>query len=311
MKGARLQFLLVMVFLAAFSAQADIYQKKGWSCDFEYNQQRLESDPDNLDYQAWYAICLVLKGEESRGLSRLYRFSENDEHILSSFFLAQYFSKNKLGEGPVDLFEDTDIDRMLSLYNRVLHLIDQDPAGYKQRNNYQDNPATGMEMGSYSRIPMLHFRKYAIGLISDHNRHVKISPSCSKNFSELDARIGGGYEAYTQDSLSQMLESSATCLSVPQKDYFDEDEYAGLHEKCQSLKASAEELIVLDQKRTKALQDSSCKQDIFLCEDYLNTLEAILETVLSEIAPDWRQDREGGRGLLDRYWLDWIDTRPT
>ena len=131
-------------------------------------------EPKNITYQFIYGYCLVIKGEDNKGLSILYPLSEYYNNIPSAFFIAKYIDTG----GEMDSTIDRDnIEKAIQAYFRVLFLIDVAP-------NYPYDPDHRLyevnvqaELNSTYLVPYLYLKKFHGGAYGNQNRHLLMSPS--------------------------------------------------------------------------------------------------------------------------------------
>ncbi len=98
-------FCLLTLFLAAEAApsSATSYIRGNQGCgDFEDMERLYRADPESVNYQRGYATCLVIKGEDAEGLSRLYHITDRYSDIASAFFIAKYIEYGGRFQLPID-----------------------------------------------------------------------------------------------------------------------------------------------------------------------------------------------------------------
>ena len=86
---------------------ADSYTRGNYTCEsFKDAEFRHKYDPDSIYAQMGYAKCLILKGEDAKGLSILNHIVDRHNQVNAAYTLADYIKTGGkfrgLDEGKVD-----------------------------------------------------------------------------------------------------------------------------------------------------------------------------------------------------------------
>ena len=258
-----LKLTVLILFLSSSAlSSATEYRRGNYICsDFEEAKADYQMEPNDIVYQSIYGRCLVLKGEDNKGLSLLYPLSEHYNYIPSAFFIAEYIETG----GKMDRTLDRDnIENAIQAYFRVLLLIDFGP-------NYPYDPHhilyelnVQAELNSTYLVPLLYFRKFHGGSYGNQNRHLLMSPS----YEDRDLKTYPEYSPYTIDSLSNVIEFANRCIALPKKSHFITQYYKNYQKACQILKDLAETLMPMELEALTLLATESCGKDLPNCQEY-------------------------------------------
>lgn len=158
------------VVLLSFPGWANEYKRGYRSCDFIYAEKEYRKDSERLINQVLYGKCLVIKGEDARGLVLLYQLEDRD--VTASYFIAEYLMTD--GQFGSSTTKDK-IEEAIGYYLRTLALIalipDYPEPDYLIRESYEQ-----MELFSLYNIVSLYLKKYDLGIVGDYRKHLLQSP---------------------------------------------------------------------------------------------------------------------------------------
>ena len=262
-----LQATLILLLLVVLpcSAWAQMIKRGNHSCsDFAEGERMYRQDPDDLDKHSMYASCLVIKGEDNKGLPELYTLADHHDSIPASYFLAAYLGS----DGQLDGYlTQTKIEEALHYFFRTLALIDLFP-NYPGEEYDLYELTFQAELRSSYYIPLLYAEKYKIGIMND---------SCKRAIAhgyKEECPTHHGYDSTTMDSLKKAIQYARECASLPKKRFFQPDYYQGVIKSCVLIEEVHSKLIPLEEKRQKLLLRSDC-QDVINCDDYNDHFDEI------------------------------------
>ena len=274
MKVKSFKVILITLFLLAFSSLvlADTYSRGIHSCgSFRRAKFLLEKEPDNLSYQRRYGLCLILKGEDEKGLYMLNHIVEKDPNrVYVAYILADYMKTRGQFKG----LDKEKIDEATSAYQRVLFLIDLSPSYPKNGNEIPEN-IIQMELRSNYMASLLYLKRFQYGFNGTVNKYLASSPSYDGDKSKLV--FYPKYNPHTMDSLHKLIRQALMCASLPEKWYFDNERYKEVTTACRILKEMAEALLPLEEKRLTYLSKESCHKDLPKCSEYDKVSDELIE----------------------------------
>ena len=269
-------FMTVFLF-AEGTAEANYYQRGYQVCeDFATGKQNYENEPESVDYEIAYAICLVLRGgpDEERGLNMLHRLADHENQVYAAFFLAEYIDSG----GDFLLPKDTNkLNEAIEAYFKVLALINSDPR-YPHNGHSIDEFDLQMELKSYYNVPLLFLHKYAFGLIGSERVKVLAAPSYE---GDRDLNTFAQYNRHTMNSLDKMLEHANRCVGLPPKDHFIGYRYHAYTKACRIFRDAVQALRPLEAQRLHLMADDSCVGDVPPCQEYLDLRKEIMSIYVS------------------------------
>ena len=265
----KLVFALVVIF--SFSSWAEYYERGEYACDFSGAEQYYNEDSEDLANRELYNICLVIKGEDAKGLPELYTLADYHNSVLASFFVADYLETDGLLTHPPSA---KNLDLAIKYYFRTQILINSIPS-YPEPDYFFDEKSAQMELNSVLTPPDLFLFKYDVGLIGDYNKHLYQSPSYE---GDREGELYPQYNNLMRDSLNQAVEQATHCLSLPKKEHFDSELYSAAIKSCHLNKEQALILLPLEEKRQTILLQPNCKDlNKANCPEYYETHDKILE----------------------------------
>ena len=258
----KLTVLILFLSSSALSSATEYSRGNDICDDFEEVKELYQMEPNDIDYQFGYGYCLVLKGEDDKGLSLLYPLSEHYNDIPSAFFIAKYIETGGKLDSTIDRYN---IEKAIQAHFRVLFLIDVGP-------NYPYDPDHRLyeinvqaELSSTYKVPYLYLKKFQGGAYGNQNRHLLMSPSYE---GERDLETYPDYSPYTIDSLSNIIEFANRCIALPKKSHFMTEYYKAYQKACQILKDVAETLMPMELEALTLLATESCGKDLPNCQEY-------------------------------------------
>lgn len=256
--------LFPLIALSSFS-WATSYSRGNYKCNnFEEAEQRHQEDPDSIDLEIRYAKCLIFKGEDDRGLRKLYQIVETKNHVMAAFHIAQYIKSGGKLNG---IIEYKNINKSIEAFQRVLFLIDLDRSYPSNGHEIYEN-SYQIELFSHFYVSLLYLQKYEKGFISLYNYQLLQSPNYT---GDRDLIYVQEYMPYTMDSLNKAVEFASRCHNLPKKPYFNSEKYPNFMKACRIIKDSALAILPLEERRLTLLNSESC-QDITQCPDEFNEL---------------------------------------
>ncbi len=264
--------LLVTSVVAAFvlcfgsSSWSNSIKRGRYSCnDFSRAERLYNSEPQDIDYEIGYSMCLSLSGNHVDGLSRLRRIAKQHNHVFAALFVTEYVETDGRFQVPID---SDAINDTINGYRQVLTYIDHEGSSYPQSEPIDYTiyeRGNQMELRAYYRIPALYKSKFRKGFYGTYHRRLLTSPSYT---GKRDLKIYPEYSPYTQDSLDEVIRSANRCLSLPPKRHFNPNRYSFNKKACEILKEEAMDLLSLEKKRLVLLNTESCSRDLPNCREY-------------------------------------------
>ena len=165
-------FLFLLFSFLSYSEEYREYKKGKYTCTDKY-EIYFKQNPQNLDAQYFYYSCLVIKGQDDKGLSQLDLLSQNRRHLLASDFLANYYET----DGNLDnYFTETKVDEAIK-YRMQSYKIIKDFPNYPSFDYEFFEIDNQYELNSVYKLPMLYLLKYILGFVGDRNKRLLQSPS--------------------------------------------------------------------------------------------------------------------------------------
>ena len=260
---------------------ANVYKKGKYTCpDFAEAERLYKSEPQDIDYEIYYATCLALRGQgnnAAEGLSRLRRIAKQHNHPFAALFVTEYVETGGRFEFPIDF---DNINEAILGYGQVLTYINWEPDyPYGDPIDYiLDERRYQMELRAYYRIPMLYRSKYISGWHGTYHRYLLTSPSYT---GKRDLETFPQYTLYTQDSLDKVIAAANRCLALPRKGHHRTRRYEFNKKVCRIMKEEAMALRPLEDKRLVLLATESCRRDLPKCKEY-NELHKQMRNILIE-----------------------------
>ncbi len=245
--------------------------------DYEKAEKNYNMEPDDKDYEYFYARCLLVKGENDfEALRYMHRLVNQHEWVPAAFMIALYTETDGKFDGQLDV---DNINKVIEDYYKVLFLINLDPRYPDAHDNLQRyyEVVDQMELNASYSLSFLYSNKFMNGVLGTHNRRLLQSPGYEGDRNE---NTYPEYNPYTLDSLDKMLEHGRECQHLPRKQYFNPIYYNSITEGCRLYADLAEALKPLEQKRLSILNQESC-QDLNEnnCPEYYEVLYEILDLV--------------------------------
>ena len=258
--------VLLFVFFSSSLSFATSYSQGNEICgDFEGAKANYEMDTENITYQYIYAYCLILKGEDNKGLILMHPLAGYYNHIPSAFFIARYIKSG----GRIDqiglIMDRYNIEKAIQAYFRVLFLIDLGPNYPHDPNHRRYEADMQVELNSTYSVPFLYLRKFWGGIAGLHSEHLLISPSYEGDKKDLNTYPE--YSPYTIDSLNNVIEFAGRCINLPNQPHFKSEYYKLYQEACQVLKDTAATLLPMEMEKLTLLA-SDCGKDLPKCLEY-------------------------------------------
>ena len=256
------------------------YTKGRHTCDGFAEVERLyKSEPQDIDWEMVYGVCLSLRGQgndAAEGLSRLRRIAKQNNHALAALFVTEYVETGGRFQAPID---SDNINEAIFGYGQVLAYINWEPKYPKGDIDYTlyEN-AHQIELRAYYRIPHLYKSKFHLGFYGTYHRYLLTSLSYT---GKRDLPTFPKYSPYTQHSLDKAIESANRCLSLPPKRHFKPNRYSFTKKACEIFKKEAIALRSLEDKRLVLLATESCRRDLPNCKEY-SEIHRLMETIMIE-----------------------------
>ena len=258
-----MRFSLILILFFSFSSFAK-YQRGYRACS-DKSEEYYKQDSENIEYQYLYASCLVIKGEDSKGLPQLYLLADHNSSLTANFFLADYLWTDGRFE---NLITEKNLNEAIHYYLRTQAIIDLIP-NYPEPNYFFHEKSHQMELKAIYRVPYLYLTKYNLGIIGNYRIHQLQSPSYQGN---RNKETYPEYNTLMWDSLDKAHRFAKQCASLPQKRHFDSIFYKATIEACDLLKDLVASLIPLEEKRQEILLQSHCKDlNETNCPEYYDT----------------------------------------
>ena len=217
------------------------------SCDFSVAENYYQQDPNDLSNQVLYAVCLVIKGDDAKGVPMLYHLADQKSSVKANYFLAEYLSTDGRFANPST---KKTLDEAINYYYRTLAIIDliptyPEPDYFFQEKNYQ------MHLNSAYSVPRLYLAKYQLGAAGDYMAHLMQWPGYEGESKDTFPK----YNRFMRDSLNQGLQQAQHCRDLPRKRYHNPDHYKANVESCTLLVDLIKTLIPLEEQRQQILLD--------------------------------------------------------
>ena len=255
-------FCALFLFFSIPVALSDNYYRGGYSCEGFREMERLyRSDPESIHLRMGYARCLLVKGEDTEGLSILHNIADQHNQVRAAFIIAEYTKSG--GKFTIDI-DENNINEAIDAFGRVIFLINLDPR-YPHNENSIYEESRQMELSSHYQIPRLYWNKFKYGAQGTDNIHLMTSPSYDGN---RNLSTYPDYAPYTIDSLNNVVKFSDICTSLPYKLYHKKDYHDEHTKACSILKEGAIDLLPLEEKRLVLLATESCSSDLNKCKEY-------------------------------------------
>lgn len=267
-------FLFILFGFFSLPLWSQSYTKGRYVCeDFSTAERNYKNSPTNIFYLSTYATCLVLKGEDEKGMSFIHLLADKYKHVFSAFLIADYTANRDLTPIQVEQWEEEKvIDETISAYERVLSLINREQ-DYPDQIYWSYELGYQLELNSYAQIPFLYSQKFQAGFYGLENHYLTQSPGYK---GDKTLNTYPEHNPYTEESLKKMQDTAKLCASLPRKAHFKHSIYGETMEYCQKLKEIAENLIPLEKKRLELLQNETCHKELSDCKDYLNIRDQML-----------------------------------
>ena len=284
--AAALACLLLAASTAAF---ANSYERGNWLCgDFSRAERNHRADPQSIHYRMGYGGCLILKGEDHRGLAILHNIvnhSDQPARVEAAWMLAEYIDS---GGNFGDTIDEDNIDKAIEAYLKVVSFISSD-RNYPNGNEIYEEESQ-IELKTHYRLPLLYFEKFKYGGSGTYSMHLLSSPSYH---GDRNLNTYPEYSPYTVNSLERTIEFAHICIDLPFKRHFQRRVYEATKAECQVLKEAATALLPLERQALILLSIDSCRNDIIQCDEY--------NEVLSKISPIIRQVSSEIDEIIQRY----------
>ena len=260
--------------------------KGRYTCeDFARAEKLYKSEPQSINYEMVWGVCLSLRGQgndAAEGLIRLRRIAKQHNHALAALFVTEYVETGGRFEFPIDF---DNINETIFGYGQVLAYINWEPKFPKGVIDYTlyEN-VHQMELRAYYRIPTLYRSKFIRGFVGLYNQHLLTSPGYK---GKRDLPLNYKYTPYTQDSLDKVIAAAGRCLSLPRKRHHKTSRYEFNKKACRIFKEEATALRLLEDKRLVLLATESCKRDLPNCKEY-NEIHQQMRNILIEKVTELR-----------------------
>ena len=273
------KFLLAL-FLCCCSSSlgfADSYSRGNYTCEsFKDAEFSHKYDPDNIHIQMWYAKCLILKGDDAKGLAMLNHIVDRHNQVNAAYTLADHIKTGGKFRG----LDEEKVDEAISASQRVLFLIDLDPH-YPYNGNEIYEWDFQMELWSQYMVTLLYFKKFQFGALGTHNKYLAQSPSYEGDKSALDRYPQ--YESYTVDTLQKMQRFGNRCASLPKKPHFREEVHKEVTRACAIIRDAGKRLLPLEEKRLALLFRESCQKDLSKCSEYNDVFSGLGDVFIQSV----------------------------
>ncbi len=242
--------LLFGTFISAeyYQASANYYKRGNQVCsDFSGAERDYRADPEHVATQVLYASCLVIKGKDTEGLTRLHRIADNNNHVDAAFFIAEYLMS---GGTFSDYIDESNYDKALKAYFKVLAFINADPS-YPSNGRWVYELSSQIELHSYYYVPLIYMEKFYSGLYGSYNQKLSQSPSYTGDWL---VEYYTEHNLYTQDNLRRVIENAGRCSFLPRKGHFKPPLHSAITKSCRLLKELAEALLPMERERLILLE---------------------------------------------------------
>ena len=286
-----MKLLAVMALLIMpLAGLAEVYERGNRSCTFETAEAYYRQDPEDLSYQVLYAICLIIKGDDSTGLPMLYYLADQTDSVTANFLLADYL---KTDGRFANTITDKTIDEAINYYYRTLAIISLIPT-YPEPDYFFHERNRQMHLNASYNVPMLYRERYRLGAMGDYMAHLLQDPDYD---GDRNKDTFPKYNGFMRDSLNQGLRTARECRDLPQKRYHNPTEYKANIEACTLMVDLFQALIPLEEQRQEILLGCRDENDIVQmekedCPKYYETHTEIhnLMEAYSETARDIFRD---------------------
>ena len=282
--------LCFMLFLSSFS-WADLftttYSQGFFYCrNFDGVKARHRDNPGSILRKRNYAMCLILKGEDDKGLNILNNLVQDHNDSLAAHIIAIHTRSG----GKMNWSVNKDrIDEALQAHFKALSLIDLDP-NYPSDQLYRFEHSIAkplirqVERGVVVESAYLYMHRFLSGARGLYREHLLASPNYK---GDRNLKTYPQYSPYTLDSLEKVIEFTDQCLSpLPEKPFFSKYLYIKDKKICQIRKDTAIALLPMEEQRLNLLANESCASSLPHCPEYeelAGDMLSLIEQASSEI----------------------------
>ena len=281
----------MLAFGAADALELEAFYRRGnMTCNYFEKREKDANKTiyaDNVNVQLIYAFCLVVKGESTgnqsevnKGLSMLYHFADDKDHVFANFFLAKYHFS---GGAFSNKISKDGLEEATYYYLRTLAII-------KTWNNYPPlkyvvwEEDMNIELESYAGAAQVYIQMFTLAFNGDLNlRLLK-----SRNY-KGDRDINT-YPEHNKNGiyyLDRAIEHAGYCKVLRKKPHFKQELYTPFIKLCELLQEEAVAYKELELKRYEMMNQAHCR-DLHgasnntncpemneLVQEFLNTLEEV------------------------------------
>ena len=232
----------------------ETYKRGAKSCDFSVAENYYREDPEDLSYQVLYAICLIIKGDDSTGLPMLYYLADQTDSVRANFFLADYLRTDGRFANPTT---EKTIDEAINYYYRTQAIISLIPT-YPEPDYFFQEKNRQMHLTASYSVPRLYLARYKLGAIGDYGIHLLQWPDYDGDRKDTFPK----YNGFMRDSLNQGLRTARECRDLPQRYYHNPTHYTANIEACALMVDLFQALIPLEEQRQEILLGCRDENDI-------------------------------------------------
>ena len=288
--------LMLGVSFLSFSSFATDYKLDAASCiNFEEIEEIYRKDT-RTDAKLLYASCLLVKGvfieDESlvtEGLKMLKEVVENEDHIVANYnYGLFYYTKGNFGK----TIAIKNLKLVEENFLKTLEYIKKNPS-YPNEEYVSWEEASSIEMGVYSKLPIVYLQMYYLSIIGDIHERLQLEDE--DTFLEYRKDENGIYYSDTH-YINLAKKHAESCKDLGDKDHFRET--AKLYqEACAMQLDMADKLIEIQEERKTVLEN--CGEDVSekACFDEIHelTLEFvdIYDFIFKESAKIHKKGEEG------------------
>ncbi|MCZ0933105.1 MAG: hypothetical protein OXJ52_08135 [Oligoflexia bacterium] len=267
-----MKFCFILLGVFSLSSWAERYERGNKACTNK-SEEYYRQDSENIRYQYLYGACLVIKGQDAKGLVILYHLADHKSLVTANYFVADYLGTDGKFADPLTRFK---IDEAIYYQERTLALINSLPT-YPEPDYWAYERQNQMELQSVYDVPYFYMIKYKLGAIGDYRKHLFQSPSYQ---GDRNKELYPNYNPYTLDSLDNVARYAEECASQPQKRHFAPLRYKATVETCRLMKELALTLIPLEEKRQEILLQPKCADlNKTNCPEYYETHQEIADFI--------------------------------